>query len=673
FEANALTVLAFWTTHCAECVRRLEVCQELQDWGRDDGLGVVGVNFDDSHSARMETMVREATPRLLQLLDAGGRVAAAYGAGAHSFSICLIDEAGTIRRTYHDIPADSLARLRPQIEEMMSAVYAAPAREPSPAELEPAASSFAASHPSWLLEKLGGTLGRRLEIHGGGRIRWMDIDTTGTGATGPFGEAVDPGSSLRQRLELELIYAATSKLRVGGLIWLSNEGEAVLRSGPDYLSAPWGSAFIRYDTAARIAGLGRLFSSLRAGYYDLSFTPLTLMRWDDDDSPISGGQRVQGCGVCGGEAGLAGFIRSESLERLAPEYTFEGARWGLALGGRLDLTAMYARPLMHWPRQYDEILPQDDPNYADFRVQMRFKQEIYGGHLSLHLPFAWSPDPATLAGTLLFVDDDAEDWPWGLADGSTGIYPPYAPGTDRLAGASLRLPLPYRIECDGEVVQSRWDAGVSPGSPDDPAPVEASAFRAQAGMDLRERGGPAPFDLLPAGMTAKLRAGYQHIGTDFFSPYSALSYEANAHPSQDGSLVGFSGPRFSLRIDRAPFGVGFFAKHLAPIDEEADNPLTMPAGERRMASLWADAAPWASTTLTLGWIKDDRDPLPLQSSAPAEERRIWIASAEFELGPRAVLMIEAQWLKGTRLGDEVEPAEKEYSSRTVRMMLDVEF
>jgi hypothetical protein len=685
FEGSTVTLLAFWTTHCAECVRRLEICQELQDWGRGAGLGVVGVNFDDAQSARLELMVRQATPRMIQLHDAGGVAASRYGAGAHSFTAYLVDADGMIRDVLCDISADSLAHLRPRLGRLMEETLEEPAEEGAARESHATAPAGEGGPGSdallqgRLLEKLGAAR-ERLAVHGIGRVRWMNIDTTGTGATGPFGEAVEPGSSLRHRLELELTYAITHNLRAGGLIWLSNEGEAVLRSGPDYLSVPWGSAFLRYDTSLRTGALGRLFSSLRVGYYDVSFTPLTLMRWDEDDSPISGGQRVQGCGVCGGEAGLAGFIRSESLERLAPEYTFEGAHWTLSLGEidlpfdlGADLTAIYARPHEHWPEKRSEFDPQDPEDLT----ALTFRQEIYGGRLANHFSLPWSADPATFAGTLLYVRDDRDDWPpwryWPTDWPQGELWPRYAPGTDRLAGLSLRLPLAHRLEADGEIVQSRWDAEDTPRFAEDAEPIEATAFRGQARIDLRPAGGPSPLDVLPEGMTAVLQAGYQRTGTDFFSPYSALSYEANVHPSQEAPLTGLEGARGSLRVDWWRFGLGLFVKSLQPVDEEAVSTVAQPGGERHMASIWVDVESWPGGTLTLGWVKDDRDPLASQTIAPKEKRRIWVLNFEQELAARATLILEGQWQEGEREGDSVDPGEEEYSSRTVRVMMDVEF
>lgn len=92
-----------------------------------------------------------------------------------------------------------------------------------------------------------------------------------------------------------------------------------------------------------------------------------------------------------------------------------------------------------------------------------------------------------------------------------------------------------------------------------------------------------------------------------------------------------------------------------------------------MASIWADVESWPGGTLTLGWVKDDRDPLASQTIAPKEKRRIWVLNFEQELASRATLILEGQWQEGEREGGFVDASEEEYSSRTVRVMMDVEF
>jgi peroxiredoxin len=410
FDVYPITVLAFWTTHCAECVRRLEACQDLYDWGMDEGLNVVGINFDDTPSTKIELLAQSATPRVPQLYDAGGNVAAAFGAGAHSFSVYLVDDAGIIRAAGYELSPDSLVGMKPRLSRMLNAAE----EEASGTSIERALASVGPTLAG-VIERLGIGREERLRVEGVGRVRWMNIDTTGVGATGPNGEAIEPGSTLRHRLELQLLYAISEKLTAGGLLWLSNEGEAVLHSGPDYLSNAWGSAFVRLDTpydARRVLPgfAGRL--SLRAGYYDAYFTPLVLMRYDKDDSPISGGQKLQGCGVCGGEAGVAGFIRSESLEKLAPEYLFEGARLDLSFAGRMDLTALYARPQDHWPKDGLDCMAFSSSPANQGR--MRYREHVYAGRLTGNVQVPWTPDVLRLSTTGMLVQDEIDGWPCGL-------------------------------------------------------------------------------------------------------------------------------------------------------------------------------------------------------------------------------------------------------------------
>lgn len=500
----------------------------------------------------------------------------------------------------------------------------------------------------------------------------MDIDTTGVGATGASGEEVEAGGSLRQRLELEIAYAITPHVSAGGLLWLSNEGEAVLRSGPDYLSSAWGSAFVHYFGTTRLPGLGTVETRLRGGYYDLSLTPLTLMRWDKDDSPISGGQKVQGCGVCGGEAGLAGFIRSESVERLGPDYTFEGFRWDLALAGRADLTAFYARPQRDWPTEVAEATFVEP-------AEMRFRQELYGGRLTGHFSPSWTHELLSLSATVLIAEDDTENWPWVKR-------PDYDPGRVRLLGGDLELPLPSRTRAYAELAASRWEPALPPYPPREvPERIDANAWRGGVTFDLRGWAHDEPLDFLPMGMTAKIDLAYQHLEAGYFAPYGAISYEANVRPTGRSSLpdvaevtlAGLEGPRVGLRIDYRGVGLGAFTKQLRPLAEQALPPDETPGGERRMRSIWLDFAAWPHGTLMVGGVWDDRDPLEAQEAIILQEdRRIWceerrtlVVSLEQELAPRCVLMLEAQFLEGSRGEDAVE----EYASRTLRALLDVEF
>jgi peroxiredoxin len=186
FAFSSVTMLVFWTTHCAECVRRLEASQSLHAWGSEDGLNVVGVNFDEQPSAKIRMLARQATPDLIQLYDADGAVTSRYGAGAHSFAVYLVDSRGIVRDARFDPPVDSLAAMKPTLEALIDAAFADDGSSGS-------SSQTGEVNEGWLADLLA-PLQSKLSAHGRARVRWMNIDTTGVGATGAFSEPLKPGT-----------------------------------------------------------------------------------------------------------------------------------------------------------------------------------------------------------------------------------------------------------------------------------------------------------------------------------------------------------------------------------------------------------------------------------------------------------------------------------------------
>jgi hypothetical protein len=173
---------------------------------------------------------------------------------------------------------------------------------------------------------------RGLEFSGDVRVRLRYNDSPDSGSlAGTYGEALRKGFSFTDRFVLEIAYPLTPEIRIGGMVRVSNEGDSVLLAGPEYLSSKMGSAFLAYETPSVRA---------RLGYYETSYTPLTLMRWDTGDDPEGGGAT---CG-CGGVPSVAGVILGETLEELGPTLTFEGARASFNPGERFGLDAFLARP-----------------------------------------------------------------------------------------------------------------------------------------------------------------------------------------------------------------------------------------------------------------------------------------------------------------------------------------
>lgn len=637
FTFSSLTMLMFWTTHCAECVRRLEASEQLYEWGEPDGFNVVGVNFDEQPSSTIEILARRATPKITHLYDAGGLVTSRYGAGAHSFAVYFVDGSGIVRAARYDPPVDSLVAMRPQIKSLIDEAFA---------DETPAANGgqvATAPTESWLADLMSDRQ-NKLSAHGRARIRWMDIDTSGVGATGAFNEPLQPGSFLHYRLEMELGYSITDKLRAGGLLLLSNEGEAVLRSGPAYLSNQWGTAFVRYDTRGQLPALGEVGAGLRAGYYDAFWTPLTLMRWDKDDTPISGGQRAAGCG-CAGEAGMAGFILLESVETIAPEITFEGARVDLAMIDRLDVTALYARP------QTASLTASDTLLCGSLDVEnTHYLQQLYGGRATYHASVPWSARPCDVSGTAIATEDDAETFPCAIS-----LMGNNKPFSDRLLGADLRVPLPARTEFYGEFVRSYW----RPNNSLEEAEPWLTGNGLSTGLifDIRPSANVPVFGSSLKGLMMRLNLGYQRLGEKFYSAYSALSYEPNLR-----------GPRFSLRADWGRAGVGAFFRRLTPVVV----PVLIEDGtagddwSKQTASVWVDGRVWPGATFMVGGVREDRN-IP-NDLLGKQKQDILVLSLVQELFARCSLILETQLLDGSR-----KDGAEEYTSTTVRSMLDVSF
>jgi hypothetical protein len=183
------------------------------------------------------------------------------------------------------------------------------------------------------------------------------------------------------------------------------------------------------------------------------------------------------------------------------------------------------------------------------------------------------------------------------------------------------------------------------------------------------------FRLPLADLQARVVGAYQRLSTNFYSAYSALSYEAN--------LQGFRG---TVRIDWGPAGVGVFYRHQIPIEERVPPPYAEPLDQQRQtASAWADLSLWPGAVLMSGVVYENRDLYAPEISSPTQtgalgpvEYTSATISFEQELAPRCLLLAEGEYLQGERLEGRVvdqviDDMVLEYESVVVRLMLDVEF
>ena len=650
FEGAALTLLAFWTTHCTECSHRMEACQELFDWGLEDGLNVVGVNFDENTSSKMKSVAHRAAPRVQHLYDVGGRITAEYKAGSYSFSVFLVDESGRIRSVHHDVMPNRFRSMKPELTLLMNEAFGDfddknPNDSDDTDNLAPVTRS---ERSAALLAEFSSKTQNKIELHARGRLRWMNIDTTGVGAVGANNEPLTPGNSLRHRIDLELSYHISPALAAGALIRLSNEGGQVLRSGPDYLSNERGSIFINHKTRWQLPLLGRVQSNLIGGYYQIALTPLTLMRWDQSDTPVSGGS-----------AGAAGFIRSESLEQLGADLGFEGARWNLTINDRIDFLALYARP--QTPSPDDPLLCCELEPAESF-----YHQDLYATRLGGNIGLPWTIEPFELAATAVLVVED-ENQPTCV----TGCMD-HDPYNNRVISFDALLPLPGRLSIASELALSDWTTHKK-ADPD--FSLTASAVQIVLAKEIR-----IPTDLFLAGMmldnlTGHLEVAYQRIESDFFSPYGALSLESNRQ-----------GLRASARFDWGPLGLGIFYKQLEKITPRSAQEYGYPrlgdtSGDTHTTwSVWADAALWAGGVAMIGTVRESKtlyETAGTNNEMGPQERSSLILNLEQELAPNCSIMAEAELLDGEwqeYLGSSPPAgAIREYESRIVRVMMEIEF
>jgi peroxiredoxin len=332
FAAHEMTFLVFWDSGCAHCVESLERCEAFDSEYGGASIAVVGVNTDADGELGARGALEESGAAFPQLLDRGGGVAGLYGVPLASFAVYLIDSRGIVIDVGIDPPGDVHDFMERMLEAPVPAVYRADARAEN-------------------------VLG--LGARGDARIRFIGIDTRGNEPVGPYGERARSGNHLQYRFTLEMMRRLGRYLTIGALLRISNEVAEVLESGPEYLGSEWGSAFALFS---------RRRFSLRIGYYVMHMTPLTMMRWDWDDNPRIGGDTGCGCGPA------AGVLLIESLERLGPDLTFEGAQAAYVMPD-FEIGAFYGMP-----RRAREVHVRE---YSASGELPRYSLEIYGAEAKL--------------------------------------------------------------------------------------------------------------------------------------------------------------------------------------------------------------------------------------------------------------------------------------------------
>lgn len=567
--------LVFWHTGCPRCVEALLGCERFyRTYGGED-IAVLGINADEGDLLAAQGVIELNGITFPQTRDAGGAVSASYRIPRETLAIFLVDGGrnGRIRAVRFDPPGDVGAAM----EEMLSSPKPAPAG--------------AGGTPR---DARAAETGADFSYRGLERIRLLAIDARGPAAAGIYGEPVNPGGSVRYRVEVEASKRLAAHLRAGALLRISNEGAKVLESGPEYLGSEWGSAFAEIE-AARLR--------VRLGYYSLHMTPLTLMRWDWDDSPRIGGDT--GCG-CGGVA--AGTLLVESLEELGPDLTVEGALVTCG-GANLEARLFYAVPRRALETSYVAYRS----GAAD---RARYSLELYGlearwQRLDRRTGLFWR---AGLHAVGSFENRRSVDF---AALGYAASSPWLETWT---ASVTSEIPLVQYARLRGELIAwNRTD--------------ERGVVTTDGTVDLSSTGGGGFGGIaIERSQRLGLMIDYVRLAPDFFTPFSALSYESNT----EGLRVSARAP---LLRDIA--ALSLFYKRLR------DAELVAPGAERKQMSLAGaslDVDMGGAFGAGLGWLEEKslRDGIvsPLDT-----HRRAVVASLHYNLGTAGVIRLQYERIR----------------------------
>jgi len=550
FAGRDFTFLIFWESGCPHCVQSLSECEEFYQEFGGGGIGSAGICGGRGRFA-ITADIEAAGTSFPMLWDRDDSAASGYGADYSSFSIFLVAGNGEIISRADD-PEGNVQEL------MLSMLSAAgTAREERVTGYQRAleeGSDYSRKMPEkgedskWIQPgKTSGEAGldegrseeachAGFSFSGDVRIRFISTDSRGESAVDPYGQEVKRGNGLLSRFELVGERRIGGNLKVGGLVRVSNEGIERLRSGPKYFDSEWGSAFAEFS--------GGDFE-FRLGYYPVSMTPLTMMRWDWDDNPRVGGDG--GCTVCGGAAGAMTFM---SLEELGPDLVFEGGR-GAYSGGRFELELFYAIP-----RRVRDTSPYE-AQYGGIEPAC-YSLEAYG------LDARWRrPDDRTgsawkaglhLAGTREDESSFDAERIYGFAFPSYDSY---------ILSATAEVPLLSWLKARGEWVISNQAEGKNIRSVNTPYAEE---------LTLKGKGGMG--GLVMDGLRdLSVKCDYIYLGEEFYSPFMALSYIPGTEGIRVSSEFGIPVDRLMPRVFSAAgvrsAGISVFYKKLREVEPPA--------------------------------------------------------------------------------------------------------
>lgn len=511
-SSYSYTFLVFWDSSCPHCVEVLKGCEAFHQKYFGEKISVVGIHGDTTDLLSVRNLLDANDISFFQLLDSGAGVMQAYGVSPTTPALFLVTSDGEIR-DYHVDPKGDIVAI---MESMMPAESGGiPETERAGTDGVRVPAPIAAGN-GWI-------------FNGRQRIRFLGIDSRGSAPTGPYGEEVEPKNNVHYRFEFEISRKINRHIRAGGLLRIGNEGEEVLQAGPQYLGSEWGSAFAELH-----AGSARL----RLGYYTIAMTPLTLMRWDWNDNPRTGGDAGCGCGA------TAGVLLVESLEELAPELVFEGAL------ASYDHSHMRTRLFYALPRRAKEVKyisgPEGEINRTKYSLEFYGFESMYRRFDSrtasywqagIHFTGSWENRRSVDFLKLNYPIPD----PWH---------------TSHIATASLQIPLLPHLNATAEWIL--WNQTTIDSLNKIYHDIYTFEWRASQGR-FNGEGGIAGL-AFEYSQNFYAKCHYLRLDGNFYSPFAALSYA----PAREG--VRFSG---QIPIPGSASAVSIFYKRLREIGEPA--------------------------------------------------------------------------------------------------------
>lgn len=359
-----------------------------------------------------------------------------------------------------------------------------------------------------LIPTLLPALPENLDIDGYVRLRLRFVDSDYQGKLfGTYGEEVKRGISIRHRLLFEASYPFNDEMRVGGLIRISNEDKRVIKSGPDYLSSEFGSGYFEYNS--------KIFGA-RLGYFQVSFTPLSLMRWDLKDDPEGGGGV---CPVCGGP-GVGGALLGETLEELGPKLGFEGLRVTIA-----PIETAVLESYLAYPSVQGEAYP-----VKNIGARLAFKRYV--------------KSVGRFAGIEVTVVRSEDDHASSQPD-TTDPFNHLRQFTNSVYSISWQIPVGLKLPIVGALsLTGEWTLTESKGKEGD------------LKWDMEGEGGVVSLEIDPS-KSMMFEASYIYLSPHWDSYFRSLSYNANRR-----------GPRLRLEYGGRVLAFAIFAKYLETIDRD---------------------------------------------------------------------------------------------------------